>query len=105
MVVGVLEVTLFMEGLDSLKGRRKVVKSLLGRVKARFNAACSEVGGPGGEARDHAVLGFAVCGGDAKILNAVLDRMLDFIEANADAEVVDSRLECLNLGGGDWGEA
>jgi uncharacterized protein YlxP (DUF503 family) len=102
MVVGVLEVTLSMEGLDSLKGRRKVVKSLLGRVKSRFNAAASEVGGQGREvSRDSAVLGFAVCGGDARILNSVLDRLLDFIERSADAEVVDSRLECLNLGEGD----
>ncbi|MDR1079752.1 MAG: DUF503 domain-containing protein [Deltaproteobacteria bacterium] len=99
MVVGVLEVTLFMEGQDSLKGRRKVVKSLLGRVKSRFNAAASEVGGPAElNSRDTAVLGFCVCGADARILNSVLDRMLDFIESSADAEVVDSRLECLNLG-------
>ncbi|MDR1039919.1 MAG: DUF503 domain-containing protein [Deltaproteobacteria bacterium] len=99
MVVGILEVTLFMEGQDSLKGRRKVVKSLLGRVKSRFNAAASEVSGPEELAsRESAVLGFAVCGSDARILNAVLDRMLDFIESNADAEVVDSRLECMNLG-------
>ncbi|MDR3155377.1 MAG: DUF503 domain-containing protein [Deltaproteobacteria bacterium] len=102
MVVGVLEVTLAMEGMDSLKGRRKVVKSLLGRVKSRFNAAASEVGGPEALAsRDSAVLGFAVCGGDARLLNSVLDRILNFIEENADAEVVDSRLECLNLGDGE----
>ncbi|MDR1037584.1 MAG: DUF503 domain-containing protein [Deltaproteobacteria bacterium] len=99
MVVGVLEVTLFMEGQDSLKGRRKVIKSILGRVKARFNAAASEVSGPAELAsHDSAVLGFAVCGTDARLLNSVLDHMLDFIESNADAEVVDSRLECMNLG-------
>jgi uncharacterized protein YlxP (DUF503 family) len=101
MVVGFLEVTLYMEGQDSLKGRRKVVKSLLGRVKSRFNAAASEVSGPEElDSRESAVLGFAVCGSDARILGSVLDRMLLFIEENADAEVVDSRQECLNLGRG-----
>ena len=33
-----------LEGNASLKGKRKVVKSILGRVKARFNVAASEVG-------------------------------------------------------------
>jgi uncharacterized protein YlxP (DUF503 family) len=91
MHVGVLEVTLRLEGNASLKGKRKVVKSILGRVKARFNAAASEVAGQ--DVYELAVLGFAVCGPDRQILNAVLDHILDFIEDNAEAEVVDSVME------------
>ncbi len=89
MHVGLLEVTLRLEGNASLKGKRKVVKSILGRVKARFNAAASEVGGH----YETAVLGFAVCGPDRRILNTVLDNILDFIEDNVDAEVADSEME------------
>ncbi|UQZ90814.1 DUF503 domain-containing protein [Deltaproteobacteria bacterium Smac51] len=91
MHVGVMEVTLRLEGNSSLKGKRKVVKSILGRVKARFNVAASEVGGQ--DVYEVAVLGFAVCGPDHRILNTVLDNVLDFIEDNADAEVVDSEME------------
>lgn len=91
MHVGVLSVTLSMEGNDSLKGKRKVVKSVLGRVKARFNAAASEVGAQ--DDHETAVLGFAVCGPDRRILNKVLDNILDFIERNADAAVADSEME------------
>jgi uncharacterized protein YlxP (DUF503 family) len=92
MVVGILEVTLVMEGNHSLKAKRKVVKSILGRVKARFNTAASEIGHL--DRHESAVLGFAVCGSNAQILNSVLDHIMNFIDENADAEVVDSRMEC-----------
>ena len=91
MHVGVMEVTLRLEGNASLKGKRKVVKSIMGRVKARFNVAVSEVGSQ--DVYETAVLGFAVCGPDQRILNAVLDNVLDFIEDNVDAEVADSVME------------
>jgi uncharacterized protein YlxP (DUF503 family) len=86
-----MSVTLRLEGKSSLKGKRKVVKSILGRVKARFNVAASEVGGQ--DIYETAVLGFAVCGPDARLLNTVLDNVLDFIEDNVDAEVADSEME------------
>ena len=80
-----------LEGNFSLKGKRKVVKSILGRVKARFNTAAAETGGQ--DLYETAALGFAVCGPDQRILNTVLDNILGFIENNAEAEVVDSRME------------
>ncbi len=86
-----MTVTLRLEGNASLKGKRKVVKSVLGRVKARFNAAVSEVGAQ--DVYETAILGFAVCGPDQRVLNTVLDNILDFIEDNADAEVADSDME------------
>ena len=86
-----MEVVLRLEGNSSLKGKRKVVKSILGRVKSRFNVAVAEVGEQ--DTYGLAVLGFSVCGSDHRILNTVLDNILDFIEDNADAEVADSRME------------
>ena len=86
-----MEVTLRLEGNASLKGKRKVVKSILGRVKARFNAAASEVGSQ--DVYELATLGFAVCGPDTRLLNTVLDNILDFIEDNVDAEVINSEME------------
>ena len=91
MVVGVLEITLRLEGNESLKGKRKVVKSILGRVKARFNVAASEVGGQ--DRYQIAVLGFSACGPDFRKLNSVMDNLLDYVENNVEAEVVDSQLE------------
>jgi uncharacterized protein YlxP (DUF503 family) len=92
LVVGILEVTLRLEGNHSLKEKRKVVKSILSRVRARFNASASEVGSQ--DIHGEAVVAFSVCGSNAQILNGVLDRLMNFVEANADAEVADSRQEC-----------
>ncbi|MDR2366811.1 MAG: DUF503 domain-containing protein [Deltaproteobacteria bacterium] len=92
VVVGVLLVTLRMEGNSSLKEKRRVVKSLLGRVKARFNASASEVGGQ--DRHETAVVGFSVMGSDARVLNRVLDHILNFVDDVVDAEVVDSETIC-----------
>ncbi|MDR1110872.1 MAG: DUF503 domain-containing protein [Deltaproteobacteria bacterium] len=91
-VVGILLVTLFLEGNSSLKEKRRVVKSILGRVKARFNASASEVGGQ--DRHETAVIGFSVMGSDARLLNRVLDHILNFVDDHADAEVVDSEIIC-----------
>jgi uncharacterized protein YlxP (DUF503 family) len=90
--VGFLIVTLYMDGNDSLKDKRKVVKSVLARVRARFNCSSSEVGLQ--DDRDQALLGFSVCGPETRILRSVLNRVLDFIDNNADAEVVDYEIHC-----------
>ncbi|MDR2142500.1 MAG: DUF503 domain-containing protein [Deltaproteobacteria bacterium] len=92
MLVGVLEVTLSLEGNRSLKGKRKVISSLLARVKARFNVSAAEVGGQ--NQHELAVLGFTVCGSEARILNSVLDHLLNFIEDNVEAQVIDSFWDC-----------
>jgi uncharacterized protein YlxP (DUF503 family) len=91
-VVGILLVTLHMAGNSSLKEKRRVVKSLLGRVKARFNTSASEVGGQ--DYYETAVVGFSVMGSDTRILNSVLDHILNFVDDIVDAEVVDSEIIC-----------
>jgi uncharacterized protein YlxP (DUF503 family) len=91
-VVGYLTVALALEGNSSLKDKRRVVKSLLGRVRSRFNVSASEVGAQ--DIRSSALLGFSVCGPDTKVLRSVLEHVLNFVEANADAEVIDSLTIC-----------
>ncbi|MDR2353403.1 MAG: DUF503 domain-containing protein [Deltaproteobacteria bacterium] len=86
--VGVLEVLLEMEWNQSLKGKRKIVKSILGKVKARFNTSVSEVG-----LNDNlrwARVGFTMGGPDAKLLDTSLERLLTFVEDNAGALVYES---------------
>ncbi|MCK4827557.1 DUF503 domain-containing protein, partial [bacterium] len=43
MIVGVLTTHLSMQGITSLKGKRSIVKSLIGRLKSRFNISIAEV--------------------------------------------------------------
>lgn len=95
MVVGVGWVDLLIPGSRSLKDKRKVVRSVTDRLRARFNAAVAEVGDL--EAWGRARIGFSVVANDSRLVNSVLDQMRDAIDAMALGIVADSRIEIMHL--------
>ena len=95
MVVGVMKVTLHIPENASLKGKRKVVKSLLGRIKSRFNVSVAEV--EDNDLWQRAEIGLAAVGNDGRFINSVLDKILDYIERETEAEVTDSQMEIMNI--------
>jgi hypothetical protein len=95
MVVAMARLTLFIHDNDSLKGKRKVVKSLVEKVRHRFEASAAEVD-------DHdlwqkAQIGVALVGNDARLLTTRLDQITSFIENQHVAEIVDSHVELCYL--------
>jgi uncharacterized protein YlxP (DUF503 family) len=95
MVVAITRLTLFIPDNNSLKGKRKVVKSLIEKVRHRFEASAAEVA-------DHdlwqkATIGVALVGNDARLLTTVLDQITKFIENQHLAEIVDSHVELCYL--------
>jgi hypothetical protein len=80
MIVGVMTVHLNLPGLASLKEKRSIVKSLIGRLQSRFNISVSEV--------DHqdnktiAVIGIAVVSNDSRFVNEQLDGILNFMRGD-----------------------
>ncbi|NOZ87565.1 MAG: DUF503 domain-containing protein [Deltaproteobacteria bacterium] len=97
MVVGVCRVGLMLPGCSSLKEKRSIVKRILGRVRAKFNVAGAEVGYQ--DIRDRARLGFAAVGSDRDLLRNVLEKLVDFIEAQYLGEVIEEDFEVENYGG------
>ena len=94
MIVGASVVELHVEGCQSLKAKRGVIRSIVRRVRNRFNLAVAEIGGQ--DTWQYAVLGLAAAGADARSVRSVLERANDFIEElhlarvlSADVEVVD----------------
>ena len=64
----------------SLKEKRGIVKSILGRARNRFNVACAEV-----DRQDNtsvAVLGFVTVSPDKTIARGVLERLEDWVYEN-----------------------
>jgi uncharacterized protein YlxP (DUF503 family) len=88
VVVGLVTLTLYLEGNSSLKEKRRVVKSLLGKVKSRFNTSASELGYQ--DDYEMAMVGFSVCGSDTVTLRTVLQHILNYATEAADAEILDS---------------
>jgi uncharacterized protein YlxP (DUF503 family) len=86
MHVGVARVTLHIAESQSLKGKRMVVKSVVERVRNRFNVAVAEVETQ--DAPQVATLGIVCVSGDSRHANEMLNKVLDFIEAERlDADV------------------
>jgi hypothetical protein len=99
MIIGTARIVLSLPGNDSLKGKRKVLRRVVDRVRHKYNAAISEVADLDEHRR--AVLGLAVVSNDARHANSMLDTVLDFIEGASEAPVTERRTELVHLGGGE----
>ena len=95
MHVGVGKVSLRLAGNRDLKGKRRVVRSLCGRVRGRFDAAIAEVGAL--DAHQSAELGIAAVSSSAVHAGQVVDAVVGFIEGGqGDYEVVDVEVEVIS---------
>ena len=88
MLVGLLIIDMHLHGMGSLKDKRKIVKSLIGRLKNRFNISTAEVEFQDIKAR--ASIGIAFVSNDSVFINRQLDKILDF--ANADGRFYLARI-------------
>lgn len=95
MIVGASVVELHIEGCQSLKAKRGVVRSIVRRCRNRFNLAVAEIGGQ--DTWQHAVLGLAAAGSDATSVRAVLERAGLFIEELHLARVLSADIEVVDL--------
>lgn len=95
MIVGVAVVEIHVHESQSLKAKRGVVRSILGRVRNRFNVSASEVGGQGTWQR--AVIGLSMTGSDERPLRKALEKAVAFIEETHLAQVLASEIEILRM--------
>jgi len=84
-IVGTLTIDLYVSDALTLKDKRQVVKSLLGRVGERFNAAVAEVGSLGDPR--HATLAIATVANSREHVDRVLNAVLRFCESDPRADV------------------
>ena len=77
MIVGVMTTQLYLHGVISLKDKRKIVKSLIERLKNRFNISISEV--DHNDIKTSAIIAIAVVSNNARFVNQQLDKVLDFL--------------------------
>ena len=77
MIVGVLTANLSLQGITSLKGKRSIIKSLIGRLKSRFNISISEVDYQ--DSKTAAVIGISIVGNDSQFIDQQFDAILNFM--------------------------
>lgn len=73
-----------------------MVKSLVEKSRHRFNVSVAEVADQ--DIHQRATLGVAVIGSDSRVLNSVLDHIIDFMDSLNLAEMIDREIELIPLG-------
>lgn len=91
MIVGVLKLNLILAESHSLKEKRGVLKKIQARVSNQFNISVTECGGQ--DLWQSAVLGFSVAGSDRRIVEATLQKVVDFVDQLGLSQVSDAETE------------
>ena len=77
MIVGVMTAHLSLPGVTSLKGKRSIVKSVIGRLKGRFNISIAEVDQQ--DTKTSAVIGIAVVCNESRFIDQQFDSIINFM--------------------------
>ncbi|MHC1684750.1 MAG: DUF503 domain-containing protein [Clostridiaceae bacterium] len=87
MRILVMKITLRASWVHSLKEKRMVVKSIVQRLKNKFNISVAEAYEQ--DIHQTIVIGIAaVCGSSAQA-DSTMEHIITFVEDNTDAEIID----------------
>lgn len=95
MVVGTLKVSIHIHDNQSLKGKRKIVKSVVTKVQTKFNVSIAETGS--NDKWQMVELGISTVANDRRFVNSTLDTILDYVDSLYLGEIVDSDIEIFNV--------
>lgn len=94
MNIGVCRLRLRLPENQSLKGKRKVLQSIISRVGCSYNVAIAEVDDQ--DTWQIATLGIACISNDGQQNNRVLSKVVDHIsQSRLDLEVLDYEIETI----------
>ncbi len=91
MVIGVCTVALHIPGSQSLKDKRRVLRSLKEKLRQEFNLSVAEV--EDNDLWQRATLGLAVVANEGGFADEVLAKAVETIKRRTDVELLDYRLE------------
>ncbi|MCY6356079.1 DUF503 domain-containing protein [Clostridium sp. ZS2-4] len=83
MIIGTAKIYLYANWVHSLKEKRMIVKSIIAKVKHRYNVSIAEV-----ENQDYhksIVIGIACVSNTSRQANTVIQNVVDYIEGNTEA--------------------
>lgn len=95
MVVGTGQIRLRLFDTGSLKAKRRIVKSLIQRIKNNFNASVAET--DLNDSHDWAEIGFSITGNDTRVVNSKLDKIIQLADASGLAVIADTRIEIIHV--------
>jgi uncharacterized protein YlxP (DUF503 family) len=92
MIVATCVIELQLDGVSSLKEKRRILKSVLARLTNQFNVAAAEVDYQ--DVWQTAVIGLAVVGNESAHLHSSLEKVVGWLEAQRpDVPIADYYIE------------
>jgi len=95
MVVGIGIITLRLHDCRSLKSKRKIVKSIIARIRNNFIISIAETGS--NDIHQKAEIGFAIVGNNRAVINSNIDKIFNLADRIGLAEIIDTEMEIINL--------
>ena len=94
MNVGICKINLRLPENMSLKGKRQVLKSIINRVRNKFNVSVAEVDNH--DRWQLASIGICCVSNDKRYTNEVLSKVVEFVvNSRFDVEILDYEIELL----------
>jgi len=93
LIVGILTVDLFLGEANSLKEKRRMLKSVIDRVRTRFNVSVAEVGDQDTWQRSR--LGISFVSSERAHVHKVFSSVIRFIEKQGTVLITDYKTEIL----------
>ncbi len=93
MIIGVLQIEIEVPEAQSLKDKRRVVKSLKDRIANGHNVSIAEVGAL--DEHQRSILGIAMVSNDKTYVESGLSKLVDFVRMVPQANLLDYQIELL----------
>lgn len=93
MIIGIMRVKLYAPWVHSLKEKRMIVKSIVAKVKNRFNVSITEI--EEYDIHKTIVIGISLVSINKADCDKSLNKILDFMEVNTEAEIISSDIEII----------
>lgn len=91
MIIETLEIRLYAPWVHSLKEKRMIVKSLIAKIRNKFNVSVAETGDQ--DLHQSIILGIACVAGNHAHADSIMDHVITFVEESTEAEIIGVRRE------------
>jgi uncharacterized protein YlxP (DUF503 family) len=96
MVVGTGKIKFKLYGVCSLKEKRRIIKSIIARIRNKFNISVAEI--DYNDSHLWAQIGFSITGNDSRVVNSKLDKVLNRADDMGLAQITDTQIEIIHMG-------
>ena len=95
MVIGAGKIKFKLYGINSLKEKRGIIKSIISRIRNKFNISVAEI--DYNDNHSWAQIGFSITGNDSRLVNSKLDKVLNLVDEIGLAQIADSEIEIIHM--------